>query len=197
MKCEEKRSDLAFTDSRDGQVYKYVKIGNQFWMAENLRYNAGDYCCVIDNDYGNISKYGYLYNWLTAKRVSPKGWHLPSAEEWHILINFITSSHNINDEYKICRTLMATSGWLDNEGSSDDFSFSALPGGNISGNLCGNRHEFVGHKGEWWSSSKGTLYKYMAVSFHIKCKPYYEYDSPMSISETERDSCFSIRCIKD
>ncbi|MBN1984448.1 MAG: fibrobacter succinogenes major paralogous domain-containing protein [Chitinivibrionales bacterium] len=89
----------------DGNVYKTVKIGNQVWMAENLKvthYRNGDpipivtdnsewaklkigaYCAYENNaDYSDT--YGYLYNWYTvndSRNIAPEGWHVPSDEEW-------------------------------------------------------------------------------------------------------------------
>lgn len=77
-----------FTDSRDGKTYKTVKIGNQVWMAENLAYTPtnGNYW-PYDNSQNNVAKYGYLYDWETAKNIIPKGWHLPTKEEFEILFN--------------------------------------------------------------------------------------------------------------
>jgi len=51
-------------DGRDGNVYKTITIGNQVWMAENLRFDNGKYTSVV------------------AKDVCPGGWHLPSQEEF-------------------------------------------------------------------------------------------------------------------
>ena len=78
-----------FTDSRDGKTYKYVTIGKQVWMAENLAYapSSGNYWAYHNNS-SNVAKYGYLYDWQTSKNVCPTGWHLPTDEEWQELIDF-------------------------------------------------------------------------------------------------------------
>jgi uncharacterized protein (TIGR02145 family) len=79
-----------FTDSRDGKIYKTVTIGTQTWMAENLAYkpDSGNYW-AYDNKQKNISKDGYLYDWKTANKIAPSGWHLPSIAEWDTLHKFL------------------------------------------------------------------------------------------------------------
>ena len=96
----------------DGNVYQTVKIGDQWWMAENLRvtkYNNGDPIanvtdktswaglmsgayCDYSNNAGLVDDYGHLYNWLAvndSRNIAPVGWHIPSDEEWKVLENYL------------------------------------------------------------------------------------------------------------
>jgi uncharacterized protein (TIGR02145 family) len=148
------------TDARDGKRYKTVKMPDgKTWMAENLNYRTDrGSCCYNDSNY-YCDKYGRLYNWKAAKTACPKGWHLPSREEWDELMKSVVESKRIRDApppdsfwedgtrinyYPNFDTmyywpgagtkLKATDGWYDLNGNSngngtDDYGFSALPGG--------------------------------------------------------------------
>jgi hypothetical protein len=70
-----------FCDTRDNKIYKSVKRGDKVWMAQNLNFDAPDSKCY-GNKPANCNKYGRLYNWDTAMKACPSGWHLPSAAEW-------------------------------------------------------------------------------------------------------------------
>ena len=84
--------DLHFqtiTDSRDGQTYQAIQMGDAWWMAENLRYDAGEGSfCYEDND-TRCQIYGKLYTWDAAMRACPAGWHLPSMQEFVTMVNVI------------------------------------------------------------------------------------------------------------
>jgi uncharacterized protein (TIGR02145 family) len=96
----------------DGNVYQTVKIGNQEWMAENLRvtkYNDGSQItlitepaewhklkteayCYYNNDSTSFKNtYGVLYNGYAVNtgKLAPLGWHVPSDSEWNVLITYL------------------------------------------------------------------------------------------------------------
>ena len=73
-----------YVDSRDGQIYKCIKIGDQIWLAQNFNYEIeGSYC--YNNNENHESKTGRLYTWEAAQKACPEGWHLPSDKEWQKL----------------------------------------------------------------------------------------------------------------
>ena len=75
----------SFTDTRDANTYGTVKIGNQIWMTENLRYDVSNLSWDYNNDPTNSNTYGKLYTWSGAASAAPAGWHLPTDEEWKTL----------------------------------------------------------------------------------------------------------------
>jgi uncharacterized protein (TIGR02145 family) len=139
-----------------GQTYKTVKIGEQVWFAENLNYEVEGSVCY-DNNPDNCAKYGRLYNWETAMKVCPEGWHLPSNEEWKKLFSFVeidTDSYNPDKISIAGEYLKAKNNWKFEEDGpgTDDYGFSALPGGygDPDGSFVG-----VGYYGHWWTSTDG------------------------------------------
>jgi uncharacterized protein (TIGR02145 family) len=86
----------SFTDIRDGKVYKTIQIGSQVWLAENFAYKPkyGNYW-FYNNDSMNLKNCGYLYNWRTAKKVVPKGWHLPTLSEWGKLYEYLGGNDSL------------------------------------------------------------------------------------------------------
>jgi len=137
-----------FTDSRDGKVYKYVAIGTQIWMAENLRYETSNTKCY-DDDPENCKIFGILYDWDTAKTICPSGWHLPNDTEWFTLRHFATDIK-----------LMANNALWKYGSGTDDFGFTALPGGYY-------RHEGyffnLNEMSVFWSATAGSY----AGSAHV------------------------------
>ena len=73
-------------DSRDGHVYQWIKIGKKAWLAENVKYNANPGSWVYNNDSTNASLHGRLYTWNAAMTACPKGWVIPTDDDWALLI---------------------------------------------------------------------------------------------------------------
>jgi uncharacterized protein (TIGR02145 family) len=173
-----------FTDDRDDKSYKWVKIGGQVWMAENLNYDAKGSACY-GNYPKNARKYGRFYDWETAKKACPKGWHLPSIEEWSTLVDFAGGKKIAGEKLK------AKKGWKSYKRKSgngtDEFGFSALPcGGGYSVGYFGN----IGNNGYWWSATEYNAYLayYRGMSYNIEDVGYYL---------SNKNYMFSVRCLQD
>jgi len=202
-----------FTDSRDGQVYRTVVIGTQRWMAENLNYDVPgvdtDVCYA--NNSSNCDMYGRLYDWTTAMNLSsgcnysssctsqvqivqhrgicPVGWHVPSQAEWRTLVKYVDPNAS-GDHNNIAGTkLKSATGWNTKNGSipgTDDFGFSALPGGNGSGGSFYN----AGYNGYWWSAKEGSP---------ALAREWYMIDHSYVFSNgfNAKTYRFSLRCVED
>jgi uncharacterized protein (TIGR02145 family) len=180
IKAEAAPSSGIFTDPRDGKVYRTVKIGNQIWMAENLNFDClGSKC--YGNDPKNAEKYGRLYDWETAKKACPPGWHLPNGEEWQTLVDFA------GGETIAGKKLKAKNGWNNNGNGTDNYDFSALPGG--SSNSDGS-FSHVGYDGYWWSASGYSSSSAFSQYMNCDSEDAYWYSNGKS-------NLFSVRCIQD
>jgi uncharacterized protein (TIGR02145 family) len=171
----------SFTDLRDGQSYKTVKIGTQIWFAENLNYatSSGSWC--YDDNSSNCSKYGRLYDWKTAKKSCPGGWHLPTDAEWTTLTDYLGGE-------KIAGGKMKSKSYWDspNTGATNSSGFTALPGG---GSWSGSFYN-VGDYGGWWSASEydasDAWHRHLSFSYAT----VFRYN-------THKLYGFSVRCVKD
>jgi uncharacterized protein (TIGR02145 family) len=151
-----------FTDSRDGQTYKVVKIGNQVWMAENLNYETSTGSWCYDDDTENCDKYGRLYDWKTARKACPKGWHLPTDAEFRRLISFLGGNKAASIKLK------APTRW-------DDPSNKNLNSSGFTARLGGlkyrgaNKYFLLESSGIWWSASKSRHGGVHGIALNFRC----------------------------
>ena len=176
------------TDDRDGQTYKTVKIGEQWWMAENLNYryiqqtaqeDSSSYC--YNDDPANCAKYGRLYLWSAALVVCPEGWHLPRRDEWDTLLTAV------GGEAKAGIMLKSTEGWKYNGNGSDSYFFSALPAGY---RFSSEYFYYEGDIAYFWSSTKYGNYR--AYNMHLD---YVNDDA--NLNDSNKYSGFSVRCLRN
>ena len=183
---------VLLVDKRDGKTYKTVTIGNQVWMAENLNYNAGRGCWCYDDNSRNCAQYGRLYNWKTAKRACPDGWHLPSDDEWKNLEKYLGMSQSDADDSGWRGTdegkrLKSTTGWNFNGNGTDVYGFLALPGGYRDSN---GAYYYIGYNGDWWSSTESSTYNaWYRELYYDKSGVYRDYYG--------KGWGFSVRCVRD
>ncbi|MCL2183930.1 MAG: fibrobacter succinogenes major paralogous domain-containing protein [Chitinispirillia bacterium] len=192
--CSNPQSGGTFTDSRDGQTYRTVRIGKLTWMAQNLKFKTGNSWCY-DDDLSNCEKYGRLYDWETALTACPAGWRLPDNKDWNDLTKSAggqrrESSSVFADWSSVGKKLKSKTGWSDflchnelkeylneigedcvlgkmNSGNgTDNFGFSALPGGDRY--YIGGSFKYAGSYGNWWSATEygsgGSAYSWMMYS---------------------------------
>jgi uncharacterized protein (TIGR02145 family) len=159
--------------------YSSVNIDGMVWMAKNLNVKPkrGNSWCY-EGVAANCKKYGRLYDWEAAMSVCPAGWRLPSNGDWNFLARAVGGSSVAG------RTLKSRSGW----NGSDDYGFSALPGGYWSGSYFDN----AGYDGEWWSSSNDSSGDAYGCFMNSSDDGLYIYEYARDKSDGR-----SVRCVKD
>jgi uncharacterized protein (TIGR02145 family) len=210
----------SFKDSRDGRVYKTVKIGNQIWMAENLnvdRFRNGDTIpeaktveqwaeagrnkqpawCYYDDDSTNDKICGKLYNWYALsdlRGLTPEGWHVPSDEEWQILYELLGQ----DAAYEKMKSHQL---WSEQNGTNTS-GFSSVPSGTRT--TSGAFDDNITTSAVYWSNSsdheiftnkENDKAWYLAiddVDVSIGYATRY-----IGIHYTDKNNGFSIRCLKD
>lgn len=124
----------SFTDRRDGNVYRTIQIGEQIWMADNMKFKTPYESWAYNLSDSNANKYGLLYTWKSAILACPGGWKLPSDTDWYQLINHLGGVEEAG------RKLLniESGGWFESDNSSfNESGFSALLAGyrGTSGNF--------------------------------------------------------------
>jgi len=204
--------DVAKTlkDLRDNQIYRTATIGTQTWMAENLNFEAEKSFCYDDVS-RNCAKYGRLYTWAEAmdsvgtwsmngkgcgytvmcsptypvRGVCPKGWHLPTKEEWDTLFTAVGGSDVVAKELK------STNGWSGNGNGLDTYAFSALPGGYKVDDNSSLNYEDEGDYAYFWSSTEKVKNNYSAYYLYLR------YNDDAYVSSGYKCRLNSVRCVKD
>lgn len=194
-----------FTDARDGHTYKYVTIGTQTWMAENLaylpsvnpsssestsgpRYYVNGYQGTIVADAkatSNYQTYGVLYNWPAANSGCPSGWHLPSNSEFATLANYLGGDNIAGGKLKED----GITHWnTPNTGATNETGFTALPGGVrlLDGTFGG-----LGLSSYLWSSTLINAYP----TYYGRDFIYNNASFPPN--DFNADHGLSVRCIKN
>ena len=171
--CGRELGEEAFGIETNYNGQGIISIGDQTWTSKNLevtKYRNGNVIpqvqdkakwsklktgawCYYENKTANGTKYGKLYNWYAVndpRGLAPKGYHIPTYEEWTILTDYLGGLDVAGTEMK------STQGWDENRNGTNSSSFNGLPGGyrDFYGNFFG-----VVDGGDWWSSSEyGTNY---------------------------------------
>jgi len=192
----------------ENNTYKTIQIGNQIWIAENLKtryYANGDaisdgtsvgdisgatdpkYWFSYNDDLNNVSTYGRLYTWYTLndnRNVCPSGWHVPTNTEWSELVDHLGGEFVAGGKLKENGTLH----WLSpNEGATNESGFTAIPGGTRGyGGFYGN----IGYGGNWWSSTENTIYEGYSWGLSFNNERIYYGGSDKKVG-------FSCRCVKN
>lgn len=192
----------------DGNVYNTVTIGDQIWMAENLkvtRYRNGDpialvtgstawaglstgaYCWYNNDAAANGRTYGALYNWFAvndSRNIAPPGWHVPTEAEREILDKYLGGASVAGGKLKEA----GTAHWAEpNTGATNESGFTGLPAGyRVSSGGFTNLHLFT----YFWSSTErdaGTAWRRPLKYNSTVVDPWY----------SDKRTGFSIRLIKD
>jgi uncharacterized protein (TIGR02145 family) len=192
----------------DGNVYQTIKIGGQWWTADNLsvtHYRNGDAIphvtdntewanlttgayCTYDNNESNADTYGCLYNWYAVKdnrNLAPEDWHVPVDWEWQFLVDFLEGDLNAGRKLKEAGTAHWDS--LNNRATNES-GFTALPGGY----RLGHDGLFSGfnHLAYFWSVTEFSL-EY-AYDWNL-----YSGGSAIYRSFNQERYGFSVRLIRD
>jgi uncharacterized protein (TIGR02145 family)/uncharacterized repeat protein (TIGR02543 family) len=178
-----------------GGNVEYVTIGGKTWMSKNLNVHTseGSYC--YNNSEDSCAKYGRLYTWETAmngasssstnpsgvRGICPAGWHLPSNAELVDLVTAVGGNPGAGTKLK------STSGWnyhSDSYYGTDEYGFSALPGG---GRRSDGDFYDAGYFGHWWSTNGDGVGLF---SWNI-----YYYNDYVSGEFSNKSYAFSVRCV--
>ena len=208
----------------DGNVYSTIKIGNQTWMAENLRttkYRNAELIpevtdnakwmnlstgaqCVYNNlaEANNTKKFGRFYNYYAVsdvRNIAPQGWHVPTTNDWNVLINYLNS--NLGVSLSVAQSLAAKTDWMESYTNTaigcvdantftsvnNSSGFSALPSGlrREMGDF-----DYVSSYCAFWCNEQNNTQTAFFKSLNY-------YDTKVGSNTYLKQYGLSVRCIKD
>jgi uncharacterized protein (TIGR02145 family) len=180
----------------EGNVYRTVRIGEQWWMAENLRVTSDPQGNPItsyayNNEQSTAAVYGRLYTWGVAmngsteersRGIAPEGWHIPNDGDWNVLLNHLGGINVAGGLMKEAATVH----WNPpNTGATNDSGFTGLPGGGYHHGLF----EGLGIGGHFWSSTESGQNAGLPTL-------HYESASVLMLQEPKTIAA-SIRCVRN
>ena len=191
----------------DENCYETIQIGDQIWMAENLKvthyrngdeipypsnddwgsFDEGQYG-VYDNDPANAEIYGNLYNWAVVddnRGVCPDGYHVPSDAEYTVLTDYLGGTSVAGGKMKE----EGLEHWNSpNSGATNESGFTGLPAGYRT--TSNNGYGDMGYYGYFWSSSE-----YSSEAAWYRELNYYS--SGVNRSDYSKQFGFGVRCLRD
>jgi uncharacterized protein (TIGR02145 family)/uncharacterized repeat protein (TIGR02543 family) len=207
-------------DERDGQGYIWMTIGTRKWITENLKYkpDSGISHCYQSAGYpdaeANCAKYGRLYDWATAMNlgskyekywwegdasnhqgICPDGWRLPDTGDWKALLTFAGGASTAGTKLKAQsgwrRFIGNENEWYRDDNGTDDFGFSALPGGEMQGGS--GSFEGIGGSGYWWAINQDKRVNDMG----LRVTMYYIIAGAATVNSTHvlKNRELSVRCV--
>jgi uncharacterized protein (TIGR02145 family) len=200
---------------QEGNVYKTIVIGNQEWMAENLKtsiYRNGNSIpnitssqwfslnngafCSYNNETTAECPLGKLYNWFAvadSRNLCPAGWHVPTNDDWNTLVEELDPTSN-TALYGVQSAIVGgklksteTNNWMSpNVSATNESGFSALGGGG----RYFNGFFDLGNYGIWWTSTS-------VDSGSASSRFIYHTNGDFAKSSNLKQDGFSVRCVRD
>jgi uncharacterized protein (TIGR02145 family) len=185
----------------DGNTYQTIKIGNQVWMAENLKvthYRNGNAIpnvtvkstwlslttgayCNYNNDGSDVATCGRLYNYYAVndgRKLAPTGWHIPSDTDWQTLVDYLGGATVAGGKMKGTDTTWNSP----NIGATNESGFLAV---SCSLRQYGDFNEKGNYAHFWSSSLNATIWR---LNYR---------DTNVMLFNTDKHDGISVRCVKD
>jgi uncharacterized protein (TIGR02145 family) len=171
---------------RNGDPILHAKTAEEWEKAGKNKQPAWCYYDnrSVQNDPENGENYGKLYNWYAvadSRGLAPKGWHIPTDDEWTVLTNFLGGEQGAG------AMLKSKTGWSNNGNGTNSSGFNGLPAGY---RFYDGSFGYFGEYGYWWSS---TEYDSNHPWFRFL---YYLYDNA-SRDSFMKEFGYSVRCLRD